>query len=1332
MKLEDQFLKSFFYPFLLGIIISLIIVISSTVLFTYNYIDKGTADNLINLEKKIAKLNVNRANTIIITTLLKVQTGLNEIINSYQNYAKKIISDPNFIQDINDINETYFKSGYDIYKNYSIIYDNLDEIYKMGFWFIDEETNLQKLENNSDSKKQIKIFSELLPNLYGSFFSMNLSTSNYYFFFLSTKILFCYPLNYYHSINFVNLTMDFKSSNPKWCTDKDGIIFQTYRFNCRPFYMSMQKAMTNIFDNNYNSNISKSIFVTDFYYQPGENGGNVFTLCIKFNDPLSNIDAYACTDINQTELLSSLDSINNKLNGYFFVNSIGFNHAFYFPGVFEKAETACESIFGTENIFFLSEKTYFNNYIQKIMTSNYNKYLKEDIFDEIYANGNNSEDQYFSYKGVNYNFSIYPIYFENLKGEKEHIFNIIYVYNNKLFYEKLFNNYNKVRLAFIIIIIIIIFGVFGSGILHIISLSFNFLWKYIVIPIKNVNYMLKGINIGGENRLKYLEYLRKKQDEIFETIEKYSMNEEKDKQNENDEDTYENNNLKNVFNNILQGQDKEEEKKFLDLTPKDKILDEQNNQTDPEDEDDDSINKKVNNEQKCKEENDFIEDEINFYNFNEELLQFRAYEIDNITKALFDLKGALILTSSDQSTNQIINYCISESIFYSCRINEGATLCQSNIGNLESQLMKYDNAIYHLATSLQDDNLKRFLGRNLIDELDENDSLLNKISFNYSKEKSKQKINILVEKQMNNSRYNFDSKNIGILINSRYPRLIHSYYKFFSLIQKSITEALVGRFMNTTFHNINYYHKIVIQYIYLCFAKNDLVKIGESILDYIEFLLKFKFKTSQENKYLLNIRNLVKPEMKKKQKYKRYIFDKIVNWFNLFDDYISYIRNNTSLGDDKNIVADFSFLANSSNSQADSSSQSPFLFKINIQRGEYLKGKFALICKNLNDALFYFIRAAKKKSIVSDGLIRRKSLKRIHKIINKLFKKYKKYKINKWKMHSKIMELKRAKMRHFTKRQGFIYNPELNEDNSIKNNEYQTTFEQEMIKIKNSLINDLNKYYSKKEKDIIIIIDFNIYNQNDNNIVNTYKIDTFIDQTETILDNYLSNDDKLGVFIYSDHYQIICPLIKKKEIDTNHFTQDLIYYKNNIYEEGWETEDDLNSSGFQNEENIKLNSNNDSEMSEPGENDFFNDYTKKQRKIEDIVKGLIETVNYSKNYLKMKDVDKNEKYIILFTDLFNNYKISDEKILNNFQNLEDEKNLIFLLVGKNQSKDSQKDENIINNDKIDEDILLKMIKNKYMKKSETINFENMKKIKNILSNNNVIKSEIIYPNEIYK
>ena len=45
--------------------------------------------------------------------------------------------------------------------------------------------------------------------------------------------------------------------------------------------------------------------------------------------------------------------------------------------------------------------------------------------------------------------------------------------------------------------------------------------------------------------------------------------------------------------------------------------------------------------------------------------------------------------------------------------------------------------------------------------------------------------------------------------------------------------------------------------------------------------------------------------------------------------------------------------------------------------------------------------------------------------------------------------------------------------------------------------------------------------------------------------------------------------------------------------------------------------------------------------------------------------------------------------------------------------------------------MMKLILKKFDERSETIEFENMKKIKTILSSNNVIKDEIIYPNEIY-
>ena len=1329
MKLESQLLSSFFFPFIIGIILSAITVIICSLIFTNNYIDKGTGKNIIEFEKQFAKINLNSVNVIISTQLLKVQSIFNELITYYKKISNEIKYNKTMINNINEINEEFFKSLVDIYHNYGILEEKKEDLKSMGMWFIDGEKNLSKIENNSLVRKQLKVFANMLPNIYSTFSAANSTINNIYFLFDKTDLFMNFPLYYLHSMNFINSSMNY--TNPLWCTNDNGEKYTTYRFKCREFYTKIKKSKTNLFDYNYDVSKNKSIFITDIYEQSGGKGSLIFTMCISFIDPLSDTDVYLCSDINPKDIVMSLENINKKLNGYFFVNSVGFNHVFYFPSSMDISKTPCESIYKWNKNYFLNEKTFFTNHIQKIMTSNYLKYINNmnnSFFEEIYSNGYNAKEQYFTLNNEIYNFSIYPIILENLEGNYEHIFNIIYVYNKILFYDSINTDVNiGIQLA----IEIIIFVIFGSGLLYLVVLSFNILSKYIVIPIKNVNYMLKGINIGGENRLDYLNFLKKKQDDNVELLEKIYMNEDKKNKKENGDDTS-NNNL------IDENQNKKNDINLINN--RDELIDENKDENIIEQNDNGFnnilINSKIDYNKKFDEENEFIEKESNFYDFDEQLLQFRPLEIDRLVKALINLKGALILTSLDQPVEQIIDYSNSENIFRNFKNKEGTNICQSNIGNLQSQLKKYDSAIYYLALSLQDNKLKKFLKKNINDEFDESDILLNKISMSYSQTKIKDKMNILVEKQMNNTKdnFNFSQKIIGILINSRYNRLIHVYYKFFSLIQKSNNDALNGQFINTLFHNINYYHKILIQYIYLSFVKNDLVKIGESILDYIEFLLKFKFKTDNDNEYILNIRNKHRSELKKKQSYKHYIFQKIVNWFNLFDEYISHVREYTSLGDDKSIMEEFSISINSSNSDFYSGNQSIFLFRVNVQREEYLKGKFALRCKNLDDALFYFIRAAKKESIVSDGLIKKKSLKRIQKILSKLFKKYEYYNI----INTKMKEIDYGSLKHLSnnrKHSSFNNNKISTENNSKEKNKYTFTFKQEMEKIKISIMNDIDECNIKQAKDIIIIIDFNKYNQNNNNSLNIIdKIDSFIDQTKTVLDNYLSNNDRFGVFIYTYEYQIICPLLIKNKIDMKNFSKDLIHYKKSIFNEMEENdefnEDELNESYLQ-KEKMEFNMNEGSNFSNSDNIDSFKD-KEPQIKIDNIIKGLIETINYSKNYLKMKDDSKNEKYIILFTDLFNNHKISDELIMNNFKNLDEDNNIIFLLVGKNKSKDFQKDKDILIEEINEEKKIIKLISNKFNNKSEVIYFENMKKIKTILSSNNVIKDEIIYPNEIYK
>ena len=992
-------------------------------------------------------------------------------------------------------------------------------------------------------------------------------------------------------------------------------------------------------------------------------GPNVYTMCIQFIDPLTDGEAYCCCDINAEELISSFENINNNIQGYFLIASVGFNRAFFFPKENEFSRTITENIFNQESNFFLEEKKYFLHEIQNIFTSNYMNQIGDNLYSEVYENGKNSNGQYFFINKKKYNFSIYPVILENLYGKKEHILSIIYIYNTDILLSKL--NISDTSTIIEIILELILFLVFGFGLLYLIILTFNNLAKYIVIPIKNVKYMLKGINIGGEKRSDFLEYLKKQQD----------------------------NNLENINNiNFMKN--------------KNNILKEKNNN---------NVDYK-----KYDEESNFIEKEIQFYDYDESYLQYRSYEVEKIFEILIDLKNAMILTSFDQPVKKIIDYSNSENIFRNIKNKVRASICESNIGNLQMRLLEYDKAIYHLALSLQDNKLKRFFDFTLNDELDKKDSLLNKIFNLFNNKNTKEKANILIEKQQSFQNYSFSHRIIGILINTRYTRLIYAYYNFFKgmkKLKKFNNKEINGQFMDTYFHSIFYYHKTLIQYIFLSYFKNDLIKIGESILDYIEFLIEFKFKTNYDKKVFLNIDEKDNVEYNDKLKIKKDVFDKIIIWFNLFDTYVSYVKGYTSIDSNKNIVDDYSnnFLNETEEGKNKYGYHSVSLFRVNIQRGDFLKGKFALYCKNYNDALFYFIRSAKKNSVITDGIIKKKSLKNIYKILRKIQKKCEKYDI--------INSSLKQEYDDFDQSENNSQKENISDKNKIFVDNYKYTFNDEIKIILNKVNKDINESNEKEAKDIIILIDFNSYTKSYDDQIDIYsdKIDIFINESKTILENYISPNDRFGLFTCIREYKIICPLMLKYKIDIQSVYDDLINYKNSLY---YKDIDILNEYGMN---LVEVNEN-----FEIDDQDFSNYYQEMETSSEqsiklemniDYIKGLIDTLNYLQNYYHIKEGITNEKYIILFTDLFNANYIREEAIKNIFENLKENKGVILLIVGKNKS------------DKIVNDVdkyIIQLIINKFGDKSEIIHFENLSKIKNILSYSNVISDKIIFPNEIYK
>ena len=305
-------------------------------------------------------------------------------------------------------------------------------------------------------------------------------------------------------------------------------------------------------------------------------------------------------------------------------------------------------------------------------------------------------------------------------------------------------------------------------------------------------------------------------------------------------------------------------------------------------------------------------------------------------------------------------------------------------------------------------------------------------------------------------------------------------------------------------------------------------------------------------------------------------------------------------------------------------------------------------------------------------------------------------------------------------------------DRARKSNSMNSiTFGDEIENIKNNILLDVGECNSKTEKDVLIIIDFNIYNSNyeDNLYTKTYKIDSFIEQTQLILNTYLSNNDRFCVLIYTDEYKMICPLMEINKIDINSFSNDLFDYRNMFLDEN-EEEDEFaeNINELITKNNPVFNIGEDN-VDEFASNDDSSKFSEQNEKNYDKINILITAINYVNTYSKMKEKGKNEKYIILFTDLINlNFK-DEKQIGKNIESLMGNKDIIFLLIGKIKNKNLNKEKN---NDTQNRDNLEYSILYKFSEKSEIIYFENMKKIKTILSNNTVIKDEILFPNEIYK
>ena len=202
----------------------------------------------------------------------------------------------------------------------------------------------------------------------------------------------------------------------------------------------------------------------------------------------------------------------------------------------------------------------------------------------------------------------------------------------------------------------------------------------------------------------------------------------------------------------------------------------------------------------------------------------------------------------------------------------------------------------------------------------------------------------------------------------------------------------------------------------------------------------------------------------------------------------------------------------------------------------------------------------------------------------------------------------------------------------------------------------------------------------------------------------------------------------KYEIDIFNFSKDLDNYSEKLFRK--ELDSSLGNEIIQEKLEVEESESNRYSQENSFESDEFGDKKDNINANGMSIENIIKSLNYCINYLKMKEINTNEKFFIYFNSnikIFMDYLINnDTEVLSSESegikriDLKSDKKINFLLVGKVGKEGDQSE------------IYKKVLLQYFSSKSELIPFDNMKKIKSILSSNSIIYDNVIFPNEIYK
>ena len=670
-RLSTKFLTVFFIPFLFGTIISTVVVIiyiniaqqklvgnSKVQLAFENSKEKASIPIIINAKFHIIDNIEKYLNNLV--KIRQIYLSLKVKLNMFN--MKTIILSTFF----NSINKNEIKNF-----NESYILNNEDPEFLLSHakWFVNKTiNNTQELDDNNLISKQLYYFSYLIP-LLKTIINISHKESLIYIMSTSNDLIIKYPIKK----KYINGSDFNYQINRRDCLNSSENYPNYFYYKCRPFYISMKNA----------EKINYSFSISDIYKFASGNYG--ISICIQFNDFLTDGKIIICQDLNFNVLNEILNSLNSKLEGYFFVTKINSKIPIYYPYIFD-----IEEYKEISKMEFTLNNKYYSNEISEFRKNE--KYLNQ-IFE------NNSNITFNTYKnGDLYKYTITPIFFnfgDNNTFSQKHFLSIIFVRPKIINIEQYQDS--KITNVFISLL----FSIMACIQLLLTKYLISSLVKMLIKPIKLIKKLLQtDFEVNTDNNI-----------------------------NNNIMNNYNNNNN----NNILQRNNTSISKDNI-ISENSPLLNHSNLSGKTNENEISFITNYslfnnnylslVNNENENNENNTSSSSSSNQSDDDEDNNNNKTNNIQKLFIKFVDLKNSF--KSFDDQTNENIPYLVHAQNIFSNINNIGASsTCQSNISSFFIKKKEFDKAISHLnegiknirnkilISSNQDDLKRQFKTENL-------------------------------------------------------------------------------------------------------------------------------------------------------------------------------------------------------------------------------------------------------------------------------------------------------------------------------------------------------------------------------------------------------------------------------------------------------------------------------------------------------------------------------------------------------------------------------------------------------------------------------------------